>query len=121
MPAANYSIPARSAISLSGWNGTGFRLRHATSERILSAMSTATLTDNFRANIVRAMRRRGLTQTELARLAGLRIATVCDVLRGEVEPSIDTCSRMAAAAGLRPEKVFSQNVKSGVDTLRRSV
>lgn len=84
-------------------------------------MSTATLTDTFRANIVRAMRRRGLTQTELARLAGLRVATVCDVLRGEVEPSIDTCERMATAAGLRPDKVFSKNVRTGVDTLRRAV
>jgi transcriptional regulator with XRE-family HTH domain len=54
------------------------------------------------ARALRAARRRaGLTQSELAGLAGTSQATVCAYERGRKQPSVTTLSRLLDAAGSR--------------------
>lgn len=64
------------------------------------------LVDNFRTNLRAAMSRLGLTQSELARRSGVRIATISDILAGRMEPSVTMCEKIATAAEMRADLSF---------------
>ena len=64
------------------------------------------LVDNFRSNLRQAMKERGISQVALAKAADVRIATVCDIFAGRMEPSVEMCEKLAKAAGLRPDASF---------------
>ncbi len=55
------------------------------------------------AEVVRALRERGLTQGELARRAGIARETLSRWESGAQHPSLESLDRIAAAAGVRLE------------------
>jgi transcriptional regulator with XRE-family HTH domain len=69
-------------------------------------MLTVSLLDNFCVNLREAMEKNGFNQTALARRAGVRAATISDILRGEMEPSVELCEKIAKAANIRPDTAF---------------
>lgn len=57
--------------------------------------------------IVRARRRSGLTQEELAARAGMDRTFVGGIERGEENPSFDKLLRIAEAVGVRPSELVA--------------
>lgn len=49
---------------------------------------------------------KGLTQPELAEAAGVGLATIARVERGDVSPSLETLAAIARALGTRPRELL---------------
>lgn len=65
---------------------------------------------NFCANLRDQLKPRGrLTVTKLAQLAGVNRVTVHKILSGQIEPSLSVCEKIAAAAGIPPDKIFQKS------------
>ena len=62
--------------------------------------------DNVKENIKGELGRLGITRTELARRAGVRIATISDILNDHMEPSVTLCEKLAIALGMNPTAIF---------------
>jgi transcriptional regulator with XRE-family HTH domain len=58
--------------------------------------------------LLNEMQRRGLSQSELARKAGLAQATISYVLSGERNPGSEFCLGVAKALNIPPEIVFQR-------------
>jgi transcriptional regulator with XRE-family HTH domain len=58
------------------------------------------------ANLRREMSRAKLSQSALAKRAGIRRATLCDLLRERHEPTLPLCQSLADALGINPAKFF---------------
>jgi len=58
------------------------------------------------ANIRRIRRERGLTQEQLAHLAGVDMRYLGGVERGEHNPTVDVLGRIAEALSLQPQDLF---------------
>lgn len=69
------------------------------------------LLDNFALNLRDAMERNGITGAELARRSGLHFVTVSRVLNGHLSPTVETCEKLAQAAGMRPDTAFLEPAK----------
>jgi uncharacterized protein len=54
--------------------------------------------------------RAGLSQTQLARRAGVPVSTVGRIERGEMSPTVQMLNRLAAAMGLRSSVSFSDGL-----------
>lgn len=66
-------------------------------------------TENFVANVKRALVKKGWSQRELARQAGLHWQTVGRILSGGLTPTTDTVEKIADALDLGPEKIFRKH------------
>lgn len=71
-------------------------------------MSTVAYTENFVANVRKAIDKRGWSQRELARQAGLHWQTVGRILSGGMTPTTDTAEKIADALDMGPEKIFKK-------------
>ena len=76
----------------------------------IHGMSTVALIDNFIANIEAGMHRHGWTQRELARQSGVHYVTINRILKRQMDPTMDTCERLAGALELHPEIIFRNPV-----------
>lgn len=63
--------------------------------------------EQFRANLLRARRRAGLSQEQLAELAALHRTAVGLMERGERIPRIDTLVRLAASLEVEPGELLN--------------
>lgn len=74
--------------------------------------------------IARARRAAGLSQAELAELAGTAQAVISRIERGVVSPSLDTFGKIARGLGLRPviglDAPSSRNARGARPARRRS-
>ncbi len=76
--------------------------------------------ENFRTNVREAMRLRGFTQESLAETAKIHRVNINRILNARVDPSINTCERIASALGfelhelLQPPKKFSHVMLTSV-------
>lgn len=67
------------------------------------------LSENFARNLKRACQERGITQRELARLSGVHYVTVSKIFTNRyLNPGLNLCETLAAAAGLDPERAFAR-------------
>ena len=64
------------------------------------------IAERFGRNLRRERRREGLSQEELAKLAGLHRTAIGMLERGERVPKIDTLIRLADSAGTTPTKLL---------------
>ncbi len=64
------------------------------------------LADNVTYNIRRELRNAKCTQATLAKLAGVRIATISDILNGNMEPSLTICEKIAKALKINASQIF---------------
>lgn len=62
--------------------------------------------DNFLGNVRSRMIEKGWNQRDLAEKSGLHFTTINRILNGNLDPSLETCERLAKALGLIPEKSF---------------
>jgi transcriptional regulator with XRE-family HTH domain len=69
------------------------------------------LLQNFADNLRDAMEERGITGAELARLSGLHFVTISRILNGKLCPTLETCEKLANAAGMRPDTAFLEPLK----------
>src|ERR1700754_351328 len=84
---------------LGACQGIGFRAAGTRALYILSCMPSRTAAD-----LVRELRERAdVSQTELARRAGMAQSAISDYERGRKEPSLSTLQRLAAAVDLVAE------------------
>ena len=65
---------------------------------------------NFRRNLARAMEDRGISQSELSRRSGIHVTTISRIIHGHLEPSVTTAEKLAAAAEMTAEKLFSERI-----------
>lgn len=71
-------------------------------------MPPALRLDPHRLRILRL--ERALSQSALARAAGIRSATVCDAENGQRLPNISTIKALAEALGVEPTAIATVNV-----------
>lgn len=62
--------------------------------------------DNIGAGLLRARKRAGLTQGELAKLAGIDRATISLIENGHESPRADTVVRLAGALNVSPSEIW---------------
>lgn len=74
-------------------------------------MSTLALIDNFRHNLKDACKAKGISQADLARETGLHWVTISRILNGHLNPTLETCEKLAMAAGERADAIFLQPVE----------
>src|SRR3954470_19554640 len=65
---------------------------------------------NFRRNLARAMEDRGISQSELSRRSGIHVTTISRIIHGHLEPSVTTAEKLAEAAEMTAEKLFSEKI-----------
>jgi len=63
---------------------------------------------NFRRNLARVMEDRGISQSELSRRSGIHVTTISRIIHGHLEPSVTTAEKLAEAAEMTAEKLFSE-------------
>lgn len=64
--------------------------------------------DNFLENVRSRMELKGWNQRELADKSGLHFTTINRILNGNLDPSLETCERLAKSLGMNPEKSFQK-------------
>jgi transcriptional regulator with XRE-family HTH domain len=74
-------------------------------------MTTMPLLDNFAANLRDAMVLTGVTGQELSKRSGLHYVTISRILNGKLSPSVETCEKLAIAAGIRADTAFLEPLK----------
>jgi transcriptional regulator with XRE-family HTH domain len=67
------------------------------------------LSKTFRENLRAAMAVREITQQDLSKLSGIHYVTISRILSGSIEPTLDTCEKLAKAAKIEPEKIFEKS------------
>lgn len=73
----------------------------------LRSMRTVPWYTSFRKNISAVIEARGMSQAELSRISGIHVTTISRILNGHMEPTVTTAERLAVAAGITAEKLFS--------------
>lgn len=73
-----------------------------------SAVDKRTLIQRFGRNVRRARQVRGLSQEDLADLAGLHRTYVGSVERGERNPTLLNITRLAQVLGIQPSELMPQ-------------
>jgi transcriptional regulator with XRE-family HTH domain len=71
--------------------------------------TTMPLSKTFRDNLRAAMALRDITQQDLSKLSGIHYVTISRILSGSIEPTLDTCEKLAKAAKIEPEKIFEKS------------
>ncbi len=64
--------------------------------------------ENFRDNLRTAMDRRKMSQQDLAKKSGVHFVTISRILSGVIDPSVETCEKLASAAGFSSPSIFSE-------------
>jgi len=64
--------------------------------------------ETFGSWLLRELGKRGMSQADLAREAGLTTATVSRVINQERAPSAGTCAKVAQGLDMRPEDVYKR-------------
>ena len=64
---------------------------------------------NFVANLKATMKHRKLTGQDLARASGVHWTTISRILNEANAPSVDTCEKLAKAAGINSPKIFYES------------
>lgn len=64
------------------------------------------LLENFTLNLREAMEEKGITTIQLATKAKLHRVTVSRILHGHLMPTLETCEKLANAAGMRADTAF---------------
>lgn len=88
---------------------SGFHLTSDCIVAILLGMKSVPWYTNFRRNLAAVIDARGISQSELARLSGIHVTTINRILNGHNEPTVTTAEKLAVAAGITAEKLFSEN------------
>lgn len=71
------------------------------------------LLQNFRVNLIQRIAESGLSKTRVAELAGMHRVTLHKLLKGQFEPSLDTCEKLAHVLGYdEPEEIFKKTTRS---------
>ena len=69
------------------------------------------LLDNFATNLRDAMKRANISGMKLAELTGVHYVTISRILNGHLSPTVETCEKLAQAAGMRPDTAFLEPLK----------
>ena len=64
------------------------------------------LLQNFVANLREAMEEKKVSGAELARRSKLHWVTISRILNGHLSPTLETCEKLAKAAGMRADTAF---------------
>lgn len=75
-------------------------------------MTTKTIGDQFRHNLVALRTAAGLSQSDLARRIGRGPSFVCDLERGPGDPSLRTLEMLAAGLGVSESRLIERGKKS---------
>lgn len=78
-------------------------------------MSTVPIIDNFVTNIRAACDARGISQRELSRLSGVHYVHIHKIFAGKLNPTVDTCEKIATSLGMRPDISFLEPSKTPLD------
>lgn len=64
--------------------------------------------DNFVDNLKAVCERRKISQRALAEMSDVHYVTINRIFNGTLQPSVDTCEKIAGALELGPEKIFAE-------------
>lgn len=79
-----------------------------------------TVAEAFRSTLEALLRARGMTQTQLAEMAGLDISTISRLIGGSRTDRFDSIEKIRAAFGLRPADLFDEDAALAQIGLRRN-
>jgi transcriptional regulator with XRE-family HTH domain len=78
-------------------------------------MQDVALIDNFVSNLRQACKEKGISQTSLSEISGIHFVTINRIFNGHISPTIETCEKLAKAAGVNPERIFLEPDALAVD------